>query len=147
MKISENFNLEEFIVSATAVEKGIRNVPNPEQIVNIKRLVQTILQPVRKRMGMPIIVSSGFRCAELNRLVGGSPTSQHCIGEAADMKCADNALLFETIRKNFVFDQLIWEFGNNSAPDWVHVSMREKNNRCEALQTVNENGKTKYLRL
>ena len=147
-QLSEHFRLEEFTDSATADKLGIKNEPNPEQAANIARLVKDILQPARDMLNMPITVSSGFRSAELNKaLPDASATSQHCKGEAADLDCADNAALFKIINDNFVFDQLIWEFGDGNQPDWVHVSLKEYGNRNEVRKTVKVNGETKYLKL
>jgi len=142
-QLSKNFTLEEFTDSATADKLGIKNAPNPEQTANIARLVKDILQPARDMLGMPITVSSGFRSAEVNKAVGGSSTSQHCKGEAADQQCADNKMLFDIIKDNFVFDQLI----NEHDYSWIHVSLKEYGNRNEVLKTVKVNSKTKYVRI
>ena len=147
MKLSNDFNWCEFTASETALKKGIPNTPAPWQKENIERLVLNLLQPVRDLLDIPLTITSGFRSSELNKAVGGSPSSQHCTGEAADLKCENNKLLFDTIRQNFYFDQLIWEFGDDSQPAWVHVSLKEQGNRGEALRAVKEKGKTKYIRL
>jgi hypothetical protein len=145
MKLSENFKLGEFTVSGSHPQ--IPNNPTPEAVANIRHLVDGILQPVRNRTGMPITVTSGYRSPALNRAVGGATTSQHTKGEAADLQCANNARLFEAIRANVAFDQLIWEFGDDDAPAWVHVSLKSQGNRNEVLRAIKEKGKTKYLRL
>ena len=94
-------------------------------------------------LNIPITVSSGFRSAVVNKAVGGSSTSQHCKGEAADLQCADNKMLFDIIKDNFVFDQLI----NEHDYSWIHVSLKEYGNRNEVLKTVKVNSKTKYVRI
>jgi len=129
MKITENFSLEELTVTS----KPIPNVPNEQQIANLTALATHVLQPLRDMLGKPIKVNSAFRSVEVNKAVGGVPTSQHCSGEAADLDVADNAQLFQLIRNNFTFDQLIWEGGNDIQPAWVHVSYREGNNRKQVL--------------
>ena len=147
-QLSKDFTLEEFTDSATADKLGIKNEPNPEQAANIGRLVKDILQPARDMLGEPITVSSGFRSPELNKVLpDASATSQHCKGEAADLQCADNARLFQIINDNFVFDQLIYEHGDDNQPDWVHASLKEYGNRNEVLRSVKVNGETKYLKL
>ena len=146
-QLSKNFTLEEFTDSATARKLGLKNDPNPEQAANIARLVKDILQPARDMLGMPITVSSGFRSAEVNKAVGGSATSQHRKGEAADPQCADNKRLFDIINDNFVFDQLIWEYGDDNQPDWVHVSLKEYGNRNEVLRAVKAHGSVKYVKI
>ena len=147
MKLSNNFSLDEFTASVTADKLGIQNKPNPEQVANIRRLVFQVLQPARDMLGKSITVSSGFRSRALNTAIKGSATSQHCFGEAADLQCSDNKRLFDIIRDHFVFDQLIWEFGNNKRPDWVHVSLKEYGNRNEILRAVKVNGATKYEKI
>ena len=142
-QLSKNFTLEEFTDSATADKLGIKNAPNPEQTANITHLVRGMLQPARDMLNIPITVSSGFRSAVVNKAVGGSSTSQHCKGEAADLQCADNKMLFDIIKDNFVFDQLI----NEHDYSWIHVSLKEYGNRNEVLRSVKKNGETKYLKL
>jgi hypothetical protein len=108
----------------------------------LKALVLNVLQPVRELLGKPIRINSGFRSAAVNESVGGASTSQHCLGEAADLDCADNAQLFQLIRTHRPYDQLIWEGGNDLQPDWVHVSY--KANRKEVLKMRVVGGKKKY---
>lgn len=143
MKLSNNFILSEFNKTST----GLTNNPTPEAIASIKELVENVLQPARDLIDMPIGVYSGYRSKLVNRRVNGAPNSQHMKGEAADIHCADNARLFEIIRENIVFDQLIWEFGNNDQPQWIHVSYKSQGNRNEILKAFKENGKTKYIRI
>ena len=143
-KLSENFTLEEMIVSPTAARMGIDNTPTPIVITNLRNLVKTILQPAREFLGIAIFVTSGFRCKMLNIAIGGSRTSQHMKGEAADLQCADNAALFRFIYENCKFDQLIWEFGDDDQPLWVHVSRCFAGNRQQVLRARTVSGKTVY---
>jgi hypothetical protein len=131
MKLTENFTLDELIHT----DCGLLNVPNTEQISNLKQLSVNVLQPLRNIYGDTIDVNSGFRSFEVNKKAnkGKVKPSQHCKGEAADLDSKNNALLFRIIRDNLVFDQLIWEKGNELQPDWVHVSYKTQGNRCEIL--------------
>jgi zinc D-Ala-D-Ala carboxypeptidase len=150
MKLSKNFYLREFVRSQTATRKGIQNFPQPEYIENLKALCENVIQPARESLGKPIFVSSGYRSPELNEAIGGSRTSQHCEGEAADLDYSDNGKLFFEILYNVaVFDQLIWEFGDDLDPSWVHVSYkRNGDNRRQVLRAYKDKfGKTKYVQL
>ena len=137
--MTKNFTLKELCVTKT----GIHNEPNAEQKEALSLLAVNILQPARDALG-PIKVTSGFRNAKVNAAVGGSRSSQHTKGEAADLQCDDNAALFNFI-KTLEFDQLIWEFGDKEQPDWVHVSYANKN-RKEVLKATKKNGVTKYVK-
>ena len=127
----KHFTLRELIKSDTAIRKGIKNVPNRQEEQNLNALVDKILDPLREAYGKPIIVTSGFRCEELNRLIGGSKTSQHRTGQAADIRTVidtpeENKKLYDLIIKlDLPFDQLIDEYNF----DWVHVSFSEKNRK------------------
>lgn len=145
MNLSTNFTLEELTHSATAIRKGIDNTPSEEIILKLKDLCDNVLQPLRDHFGI-IHVSSGYRCVELNKLIGGAKTSQHTKGEAADIKLpsGDNYLLFKYIEENLEFDQLIYEFGTDKQPQWIHVSFNEGHNRKEVLRAYKINGKTHY---
>ena len=148
MKLTENFTLQEMIHSNTAIAKGIVNMPNEQQINFIRELCISILQPIREEFGVPIRISSGFRSPRLNVAIGGSTSSQHCAlrGAAADIQMDEmNAEIFNYIKDELIFDQLIWEFGDGQNPDWVHVSFHKGNNRKQILKAVKQNGKTKYL--
>ena len=138
--MTKNFTLKELCVTKT----GIHNEPNAEQKEALSLLAVNILQPARDALGA-ITVTSGFRNAKVNAAVGGSRSSQHTKGEAADLQCKDNAALFQFI-KTLEFDQLIWEFGDKEQPDWVHVSYASKN-RKEILKATKKNGVTKYVKL
>lgn len=124
MQLSENFRLKVFTNSATALRLGIKNIPGVKEIENIERLCSTILQPVRERFGKPIKITSGFRCPRLNKAVGGSKSSQHLYGEAADIVCGNNFELWNLIKsmieeKTITVGQLI----NEKNLNWIHVSL------------------------
>jgi len=139
MKISKHINYKEATKSITAKRNGIDNTPGKTQVSNMRRIAGKVFEPLREAMGsIPIGVSSFFRSIELNRKIGGSANSQHCKGEAMDIDAdiyggVTNAEIFHWLRKNAIFDQLIWEFGTDQEPDWVHVSRVEKSNRGEVL--------------
>jgi zinc D-Ala-D-Ala carboxypeptidase len=128
------FSIEELCRSNTADAKGIKNIPNDEQKRNLEALINKVLDPLREAYGKPIIVSSGFRNVELNKEVGGVPTSQHQKGEAADLDVGsveENKKLFELIQKlNLPFDQLIDE----KKMSWIHVSYSSTKQRKQVLK-------------
>jgi zinc D-Ala-D-Ala carboxypeptidase len=149
MQLSENLSLAEVIRSETAKRKGVSNMPTPEHIENFKKLADNIFQPIRKHFGKPIHISSGYRSAALNKAIGGAASSQHCTGEAIDIDmdgtAITNAQVFNYIKDNLNFDQLIWEFGTTSNPDWVHVSYESTGKqRKQVLKAVKSGGKTSY---
>ncbi len=151
MKISEHLDLSELIRSESAKRNGISNMPTEAHISNLKLLAEKIFEPIRNNFRCPIHVSSGYRSKELNAKVGGSTTSQHSSGEAIDLDMdgtpngVTNKMIFDYIYKNLDFDQLIWEFGTNENPDWVHVSYESTGKqRKQVLKAYKENGKTKY---
>ena len=151
MKISEHLDLSEVIRSESAKRNGISNIPTEAHIANLKILAEKIFEPIRNNFRCPIHVSSGYRSKELNAKVGGSTTSQHSSGEAIDLDMdgtpngVTNKMIFDYIYKNLDFDQLIWEFGTNENPDWVHVSYESTGKqRKQVLKAYKENGKTKY---
>ena len=148
--ISKHISYKEGVYSVTAIRKGIDNEPNEEQLSNMKLVAEKIFEPVRTHFKVPIKVNSFFRSPDLNKAIGGSTKSQHCKGQAIDIDDtygkATNAEMYWWIKENLDFDQMIWEFGNNDNPDWVHVSYvsPDKNkNRC--LKAYRDNGKTKYM--
>ena len=145
MKLSKNLTLGEATKSATAIKNGISNKPSGEHLSNLIQIAAKIFQPVRDHFQKPIIVSSGYRSQALNDLIGGASGSQHSKGEALDLDgSVENFLIFEFIKNNLEFDQLIWEFGDDENPDWVHVSYKTENNRGEILQAVRQNGRVIY---
>jgi len=150
MRLSKNLTLAEVTKSATAKRKGISNEPNIEHLENLKALAENIFQPMRDYFGVPITVSSGYRSPDLNRAIGGSPTSQHCKGEAIDIDVygnLTNADVFSYLKDHTDFDQLIWEYGDEKQPDWVHCSYTRGKNRGEVLMCYSEDGKTRYKRI
>lgn len=148
MKLSENFSLQEMTFSPSAIRKGIANKPTDEHIENLRILCEKVLQPIRDKMACTINVSSGYRAPALNALIGGSRTSQHCFGQAADLQVEGrNHEMFNFIKDNLEFDQVIWEFGTDSEPSWVHVSYNAKHNRKQVLKAVKVNGKTQYVKV
>jgi hypothetical protein len=148
MKLSANFQLSELVKSQTAERKGIPNNPSPSHIDNLKALCINVLQPIRSHFNSPVMISSGYRSAELCIAIGSKPTSQHSEGKAADIEVVnvDNKELAEWIRNNLEFDQLILEFYRDGEPDsgWVHVSWNGDENRNQSLHAFLENDKTKY---
>jgi hypothetical protein len=149
MQLSSNLSLAEAIRSETAKRKGISNMPTPEHIENAKKLAANIFQPIREHFGKPIFISSGYRSAELNKAIGGSLSSQHCSFEAIDIDMdgtdITNKQIFDYIKDNLNFDQIIWEFGTDTNPDWVHVSFSaSKPQRKQMLVAKKVNGKTTY---
>lgn len=148
MKLSENLELAEVLRSESAKRNGIANVPTKEHIENLKALAVNIFQPIRNHFKVPIRISSGYRSKELNKRIGGSQTSQHSKGQAIDIDqdgtSITNKQVFDFILNNLDFDQLIWEFGTNDNPDWVHVSY-SNNNRKQVLRAYKLHNKTVYV--
>ena len=148
MKLSDNFSLKEMIKSQTATRKNIDNEPGEEEIENLKLLCENVLQPVRENYGKAVRVNSGYRSPELNSAIGGSKTSDHCKGFAADIEIngVANAELAEWIEANCDFKQLILEFYTPGIPDsgWVHVSYNENGNDKKVMTAMKENGRTVY---
>ena len=150
MQLSKNLALVEVTRSETAKRRGISNMPTPEHIENFKLLAEKVFQPIREHFGVPIHISSGYRSKALNTAIGGSLTSQHCSGEAIDIDMdgtsVTNAQIFNYIKDNLNFDQLIWEFGTDSNPDWVHVSYESTGKqRKQMLKAVRSAKGTAYL--
>lgn len=137
-RISKYVSYDEATKSQTAIRNKIDNKPNTEEINNMKYVASKVFDKVREHFGIPLKVSSFFRCKKLNTAVGGSATSQHMTGEAididADGSSITNAQVFDYIKNNLDFDQLIWEFGDKKNPAWVHVSLkRNGKNRKQIL--------------
>ena len=148
-KISKNISYKESIHSQTAKRKGIENTPNEEQLASMFTIAEMIFQPLRAWVGGPIKINSFFRSPELNRAIGGSTSSQHCKGQAMDLDDVyghkTNAEMYMYIKENLDFDQLIWEFGDDKNPNWIHVSYVDaQKNRNRCLKAYKDNGKTKY---
>lgn len=140
------FTISELCDSEKAKTFKIDNTPNKRAIDCMVALIENCLDKARAAFGGPVIVSSGYRCAALNKKVKGASTSQHLKGQAADLCCKDNAALFVILKIQKNFDQLIWEYGNKSQPAWVHVSYVSKEaNRCQVLRAVKLDGVTHYI--
>ncbi len=146
MNLTEHFSMKELTQSQTAIKNGIPNIPkDPQVVANLTLLCEKVLEPLREGMKCPLRISSGYRSPELNKLIGGAKASQHNIGEAVDIDLDEkNAELFSYIVNNLDFDQIIWEFGDDKNPDWVHVSYKAAGNRKQLLKALKSNGKTSY---
>ena len=152
MQLSKYFTLAELTPSSTAKRLGIKNDPTPEHLNNLKLLATNVLDKVREHFGKPIWVSSGYRSKALNDVTpGSSATSQHCSGEAADLDQdgrgtgVTNKMVFDYIKDNLEFDQLIYEYGTDTNPDWVHVSWESTGKqRKQVLRCTRVNGKPVY---
>lgn len=149
MQLTNNFSLKELTVSDTATRLGLDNTPNETVIANLKTLAENILQPVREHYDKSVKVNSGYRAPEVNAAVGGSKTSDHCKGQAADIEITGvaNGDLAKYIAENFKFTQVILEFYTQGIPDsgWVHVSYDSNDLKCQTLTAVKQGGKTVYL--
>ena len=152
MQLSKHLSLAEVTRSESAKRRGISNMPTPAHIENFKLLAENVFEPIRKHFGKPIHISSGYRSDALNKAIGGSKTSQHCTGEAIDIDMdgsangITNKMVFDYIKDNLNFDQLIWEFGTASNPDWVHVSYESTGKqRKQVLRAVKSGGATTYV--
>lgn len=151
MKLSKNLWLSEVIKSNTAARKGIDNMPTDEHLENLKYLAEKVFQPLREHAGCPIYINSGYRSKELNKAVGGSKSSFHCHGCAIDIDndnkntSFDNKQIFEYIKNNLDFTELIYEFGDDNKPDWVHVAIKKgREKEKKIIRAYRINGKTKY---
>ena len=158
MNVSAHITLSEATKSPEAIRLGLENIPDETQIAAMKDIAETVFEPLRSYItrtrgkDSPIHINSFFRSPVVNENIGGSPTSQHCKGEAMDIETAypdfNNKDLFLAIKDKSTFDQLIWEFEdpiNPSMPAWVHVSYSKTHNRKQILRAVKENGVTKYI--
>jgi len=151
MMLSKNLSLAEVTKSATASRLGINNKPDDWEIENLRAIAECVFQPLRDAFGTPIYVSSGYRSSDLNTAIGGSKRSQHIQGRALDLDAdvfggCTNGEIFRYILNNLTFDQLIWEFGDQDNPDWVHVSyVRDGLNRGRCLKACRDDrGKVYY---
>ena len=149
MNLSANFNLKEMTKSDTATRLGLDNTPGEAEIESLRLLCEKVLQPVRDHFGKSVTVNSGYRSPESNAAVGGSKTSDHCKGQAADIEIpgVPNAELAQWIMDNCDYTQLILEFYTQGIPDsgWVHVSFDPSNLKMQELTAVKVAGKTQYL--
>ena len=148
MKLTQNFSLAAMTKSDTALRLDMDNTPGDEEIANLQALCENVLQPIRDAYGVGVKVNSGFRHPDVNGAVGGSKTSDHCKGMAADIEIPGvaNADLAEWISENLEFRQLILEFYTPGVPDsgWVHVSYNPEDNKKQIMTAMKENGKTVY---
>jgi len=149
MNLSANFSLKELTKSDAATRLGIDNTPDEETIDNLKTLCDKVLQPVREHFGKSVTVNSGYRSPESNAAVGGSKTSDHCKGQAADIEIdgLPNPELAQWIMDNLDYTQLILEFYTQGQPNsgWVHVSYDPNNLKKQELTAVKVAGKTQYF--
>ena len=148
-KLSKHVSYHEGVYSRTAQRLGLKNDPSEDHLNNMKLIAEKVFEPLRSYVGGPIKINSFYRGPELNKAIGGSTKSQHCNGQAIDIddtfKHATNAEMFNWIKENLNFDQMIWEFGDDKNPAWVHISyVSEDKNRNRCLKAYKENGKTKY---
>ena len=148
--ISKHISDKEGVYSNTAIRRGIDNKPNEDQLKCMELLANEVFEPLRNYVAKPIKINSFFRSPDLNTAIGGSKTSQHCKGQAMDIDDTfghmSNAQMYHWIKDNLDFDQMIWEFGDDDNPNWVHVSyVSEEENRNRCLKAYKENGKTKYM--
>ena len=155
-RISKYLSYLECVKSETAIRKGIDNTPNEAQKAAMIHVASTIFDALREIVKGPLHASSFFRSPELNVAIGGAKNSQHCKGEAIDIDCdkfgnGDNKMIFYLLKHDFTFDQLIWEFGDDDHPEWVHVSLVDervagRKNRGEVLRAFRtQEGETKYI--
>lgn len=149
MNLSANFTLKELTKSDTATRLGLDNTPDDAALENLKTLCEKVLQPVRDHFGKSVTVNSAYRSPESNAAVGGSKTSDHCKGMAADIEIPGvaNAELAQWIMDNLKYTQLILEFYTPGIPDsgWVHISFDPSNLKCQELTATKVAGKTTYL--
>jgi len=149
-RISKHISYKEAIKSNTALRLNIDNTPDSISLTNMTGVAYNIFEPLRLWVGGPIKINSFYRCPKLNKAIGGSKRSQHCEGRAIDIDDTfgykTNAEMFHYIKDNLNFDQMIWEFGDDNNPAWVHVSFDSlEGNRGRLLKAIKENGKSKYI--
>ena len=148
-KISKHISYHEGTYSRTGERRGLDNTPNEEQLKCMKEVAENLFEPLREWVGGPIKINSFFRGEPVNTAIGGSTRSQHMKGQAIDIDDTfghkTNADMYRFIKENLDFDQMIWEFGDDDNPNWVHVSyVSEDKNRNRCLKAYKEDGKTKY---
>ena len=147
--ISKHVSYKEGVYSITATRLGIDNTPTDDQLHFMELIAEKVFEPLRAWVGGPIKINSFYRSPELNKAIGGSTKSQHCKGQAMDiddtLDKVTNAEMFNWIKENLDFDQMIWEFGDDDNPNWVHVSyVSEEKNRNRCLRAYKSGGKTVY---
>ena len=148
--ISKHISYKEGVYSITATRLGINNTPNDDQLKNMELVAEEVFEPLRGYVDGPIKINSFFRSPDLNKAIGGSTKSQHCKGQAIDIDDTygkmKNSEMYYWIKEHLDFDQMIWEFGDDDNPDWVHVSyVSESENRNRCLKAYKDKGKTKYM--
>ena len=148
-RISKHITYKEATRSVTALRLGIENKPSEYELQNMELIAEKVFEPLREAVNGPIKINSFYRSEELNKAIGGSSRSQHCQGRAIDIDdfygYVSNSYMYYYIKDNLDFDQLIWEFGTDTNPDWVHVSYVDgDSNRKRCLLAYKEDGKTKY---
>jgi len=148
-KISKHVSYKEATFSQTATRKDIDNIPSAEILKRMKAVAENIFEPLRAHVGGPIKINSFYRSINLNVAIGGAKSSQHTRGEAMDIDDTfghmSNKDMFEFIKDELDFDQLIWEFGDDNNPAWIHVSyVSGENNRRRILKASKQQGKTVY---
>ena len=150
MKISAHLDLSELTRSESAKRHGIKNMPNQEHIANLKTLAEKVFEPIRANFRVPIRISSGYRSKELNAKIGGSAKSQHSKGEAIDIDMdgtsITNKQIFDYVKDNLQFTQLIAEFPVNGDLSWVHIGYDKNNLKKEILVAKKLYGKTVYIK-
>ena len=148
-KISNHISYKEAVYSNTATRRGIENTPDEEQLSNMRLTANEVFEPLRVYVNGPIKINSFFRSQKLNTAIGGASKSQHCKGQAIDLDdtfgVMTNADMYKFIKEHLDFDQIIWEFGDDENPAWVHVSyVSPEKNRRRCLLAYKDNKKTKY---
>ena len=149
-RLSKHVSYKEGVHSITALRLGLKNDPSDDHLANMKLIAEKVFEPLRTHVGGPIKINSFYRGPELNKAIGGSAKSQHCHGQAIDIDDtfghASNAEMYNWIKANLDYDQMIWEFGTDQNPNWVHISyVSPEKNRNRCLKAYKDNGKTKYM--
>ena len=147
--ISKHVSYKEGVYSTTATRRGIDNDPDDEQLSNMELIAEKVFEPLREYVGGPIKINSFFRSVKLNKAIGGSSKSQHCHGQAIDIDdtfgVVANSDMYNYIKNNLDFDQMIWEFGDDEEPNWVHVSyVSKEDNRNRCLRASKSGSTTLY---
>ena len=149
-RLTKHVSYKEGVHSITALRLGLKNDPSDDHLKNMRLIAEKIFEPLRMHVGGPIKINSFYRGPELNKAIGGSTKSQHCHGQAMDIDDTyghmENCDMYKFIKENLDFDQMIWEFGDDDNPNWVHVSyVSPEKNRNRCLKAYKDKGKTKYM--